>query len=195
MSYFGVRNVFLKCVVTGLAMISAGLARPRGPGLGTAGDRGSASGSGRQRDPQPGPERHRQHHPPPAPDRTPRHRDPRGQGQLVQGGCAQGVQGADQGAAPRHQRRRPQPGGTAPAGRLGLGPDQGQPELQVKVRPARPFKLAIGSGRRLSRRQYGSLQLSFGRRADPRVYRPAWITVKSLYAARAGSAARRMSRG
>ena len=63
------------------------------------------------------------------------HRDPGGQGSLDQGGGAQGLQGADQGAAPGHERRRPQPGGTTATGGLGLGPDQGQPHTSSKPLP------------------------------------------------------------
>jgi hypothetical protein len=69
------------------------------------------------------------------PHRAARDRHSRSQGPLDQGRGAQGLQIADQGAAPRHERRRPFAGGTAPGSGLGLGSDQGQPQLQVSGGP------------------------------------------------------------
>jgi hypothetical protein len=64
-----------------------------------------------------------------AADRTPRDRNPGRQGSLDQGRNPQVLQGLDQGSSSGHERRRPLRRGTPAGGRLGLGPDQGQPEL------------------------------------------------------------------
>ena len=80
---------------------------------------------------------HRPKDPQAAADRTPRAGYSGRQGPLAEGRDPQGLQGADQGAAPGHERRRPQPGRTAAGSRLGLGSAEGQPQLQVRPRAHR----------------------------------------------------------
>jgi hypothetical protein len=70
------------------------------------------------------------HGPQAAADRAPCDGYPRRQGQLDEGRNSQVLQGLDQGSSSGHERRRPLRRGTPAGGRLGLGPDQGQPELR-----------------------------------------------------------------
>lgn len=82
------------------------------------------------------------------PDRAPRARDPRGPRYLDQGRDPQAVPQPDQGAAPRHERRRPVGRGTPAGGRLGLGADQGKPQLQGLSPAPAPFPGWRSAGRR-----------------------------------------------
>ncbi len=81
-----------------------------------------------------------------APDRTPRPRDPRSERSLEQIGNSKAIQKFGQGSSSRHEWRKPVGRRPAARGRLGLGSNQGQPELPT-LTPSPPDRLGSICGK------------------------------------------------